>query len=208
MNMLKSKLETFVVNAAGGFFVSFLTNRRVSACRPVQRIWKPRRAILRNIGAQNGFSRTPEVDKVGAAAFAGHLPGGYHWLHERGHSLLECRPARRPKRRGTAIAAGLRRAAQAGRGQDGQGTARSHARRHRPGARGLPSARRRPGLRRSPPLLSRRRRSDASNPHRQSPPSPSGATWRRGRMRRVYPLSEAVLRRRCRGTAGRVAGLG
>ena len=38
-------------------------------------------------------------------AFARPLPGEYHWLHERGHSLLECRAGWRPKRRGRAFAA-------------------------------------------------------------------------------------------------------
>ena len=98
-----------------------------------------------------GSSLTPRCP----AAFACHLPAEYHWFHERGHSILECRSARRPKRRGTALAAGLRRAAQTGRGEDGQGTARSHARRHQLGARGLlfvSSAN--SGLRRSSPLLS------------------------------------------------------
>ena len=72
-----------------------------------------------------------------------------------------------------APAAGLRRAAQAGRPEAGAGEARPDAPGHGPGPRGLPPAGRRrrgPAVGQPGPLLRRRGRGHAPHPRRQRPP--------------------------------------
>src|SRR5262249_41598004 len=61
-------------------------------------------------------------------------------IHVRSHAYPDGHRARRPPRRRAALAAGLRRVAQAGSGQDGPGKPRPHARGDGTGPRGLPPA--------------------------------------------------------------------